>query len=389
MVDCRVLIVSQRQRPDGFGRQPGYVAFNEAEDILADCTGADLAMVDRNPTHPAIRARRLAGRGLRRVAGNDQRLPGAAALPFRVPAIEQPVHDHYDLAVFVGFTMWDLPLLQHALRGRGLADRIAVWFPEAWASEFADGRLDYEPFGFADAIFVGMEAACHQLAAIAPGPVHHLPPAVDVLRFAPLPPEGPRPIDVLGIGRRDRGLHAALLDWSQRAGKLYVYDTISGSQVGDARAHRVNLGDTYRRTNVALTNYAKYDMPQVTRGEREVPGRLWEGLASGAILVGRAPDDTLQRKLIGESVVVDLPAEPLDAVDLIGKLHRDANETIRRHHVKLALRRHDWAHRWASIFTGTGLEVPAGLRTRIDELATIAASLDQRSSGPASAPAFS
>jgi hypothetical protein len=290
--------------------------------------------------------------------------------------------------VFIGFTAWDLPLLQYCTRDRKLADRVAVWFPEVWSSEFEDDRLDYEPFGIADAIFVGMEAASDDLRAVAPCPVSHLPIAVDVRAFAPPDLGGPRPIDVLGIGRREPRLHSALLDWSRSASKLYMYDTMSGLRVNDTAAHRANLGSMYQRTNVAITNYAKFNEPQVTRAERELPGRLWEGLASGAIMVGRAPDEGLQRKLIGETVVVDLPAGIPDAVELIDQLHRDPDETIRRRHVQLAMRGHDWAHRWATVFSTMGLDIPSGLQTRIDELAAIATSLDQRSNGPAAAPAF-
>jgi hypothetical protein len=191
---------------------------------------------------------------------------------------------------------------------------------------------------------------------------------------------------VLGIGRRDPALHEALLAWSQRDTKLYVYDTLSRGRITDAAAHRVNLGDTYRRCKIAITNYAKYDLPAVTRDEREIPGRFWEGLASGVTMVGRAPDESLQHELIGESAVIDLPGSPADAVELIDKLHADPDLAVRRHRVQLALRGHDWAHRWARLFAGTGLDVPNRLLARIDRLASTAAELDHTRPGPAAAP---
>lgn len=372
-VQCKVLIVSQRQRPDGFGCQPGYIAFVEAEDVLAACSDADLTMVNHSPRQLRIRARRLGGRLVRRIADSQRPLP--AILPERGKALLP--REHYDLAVFVGFTIWDLPLLERMTAVRNRADRVVAWFPEAWVSEFDDERARYESFGVLDAMFVGMSTAAEELTALAPCPVHHLPPAVDVQRFAALAPNEPRPIDVLGIGRRDPRLHRALLDWSRKSNKLYVYDTISGASVADADAHRGNLGDTYRRTNVAITNFAKYDLPEVTSGDREIPGRLWEGLASGALMVGLAPDEDLQHRLVGTTVVTDIPLSPPEAVELIHELTVTDQGPTRRAQVQLALRHHDWAHRWSSVFEQSRLDSPPALQARIERLDAMAASLDE------------
>lgn len=375
----RILIVSQRHRPDGFGRKPGYVSFPEGEDVLAACTDADFAMVDADPTHLGIRAWRLVGRTTRRVTHSDRSI--ASRRRPRTTSAE-PLGDHYDVAVFVGFTAWDLPLLEGVRNLSHLADKVIVWFPEVWPSEFDDRRLHHEPFAIADAIFVGIKGTAERLAGIAPCPVHHVPPAVDVTRFAATPLEPSRPIDVLGIGRRDASLHQALLDWSRKSHKLYVYDTLAGAEVLDTIAHRENLGDTYRRTDLAITNYAKYDVPSVIGDQRETPGRLWEGLASGAFMIGFPPDELLQRELIGESVVTPLPPSPAAAVDLIDDLNRADLEGHRRHQVQLALRGHDWIHRWTKIFSLAGIEAPEGFATRRRQLDAMAASLDMVDAQP-------
>ena len=52
-------------------------------------------------------------------------------------------------------------------------------------------------------MFVGMEGAAIELTSLASCPVHHLPPAVDVRRFAATTAGDPRPIDVLGIGHEE------------------------------------------------------------------------------------------------------------------------------------------------------------------------------------------
>ena len=124
---------------------------------------------------------------------------------------------------------------------------------------------------------------------------------------------------MLGIGRRDPHLHQALLDWSRKTRRLYLYDTIAGGSVPDPQAHRENLADHYQRTRVAITNYAKWDVPEVVGEEREIPGRLWEGLASGAQMIGKPPDEELQTRVLGHPVVAPIPDDPSAAVDAINE----------------------------------------------------------------------
>ncbi len=371
----RLLIVSQRDRADGFGRQPGYIAFTEAEDVLAACTGADLILLSESLGQVGVRARRMAGRAARRAMRTNRSLP-TSPLPHRAPRALRPPGEHYDVALFIGYTVWDLPLLEAVRNLRRIADKVIVWFPEVWLSELEDHRLHHEPFGLTDAIFVGMKQASHRLDDIAAPTVHHVPPAADTTRFAPVSVSEQRPVDVLGIGRRDAGLHRALLDWSRKSNKLYVYDTITGTQVPDIGAHRQNLGDTYRRSNIAITNYAKYGLKDVTGDERETPGRIWEGLASGSLMVGFPPDEELQRELIGECVVTNLPHNPPAAVDLIHELNLGGHETQRHRQVQLALRNHDWVHRWIKIFELSNLPVPEGLTLRRQQLESMADQLE-------------
>ncbi len=378
----KVLIISQRERPDGYARKPGYVAFTEAEDVLATSTDADVVMIDTDPTGLGAKAWRLSGGVARRLAGSPNSLPGA---PLVSPRTVRPtkLREHYDLAVFVGFAFWDLPLLEGVPRLRSIADRVVVWVPEVWATEFEDARLQYQPYGLADHIFVGMKATAQLMGSFAPCPVHHLPPAVDVTRFA-APPHTPRPIDVLGIGRRDPELHDGLVAWSRRTMALYMYDTLSAATTIDPVEHREYLGELYRRTSLAITHHAKFDAPDVIGDQRETPGRLWEGLAGGAVMVGYPPDETLQRELIGQPVVIPLPADRRRAADLIGDLAGANHEARRRRQVQLALRGHDWVHRWIRIFTLAGMEIPDGLARRAGQLAVLADRLEPSVASPGS-----
>ncbi|MGF1597794.1 MAG: hypothetical protein ACFCVK_12830 [Acidimicrobiales bacterium] len=362
--------MSQRLRPDGIGRQPGYVSFTEAEDVLAAAADADMMMVDRNPAGPSFRVRRVVGRGLRWLPTHRT---GPRLLPPRRHRPAAGLRHRYDVAVFVGFTLWDLALLEELDVVRRRVGRLIVWLPESWASELDDRRLRHEPITLADRLFIGIESTAERLAELADRPVHYLPPAVDAKRFAAADAGAPRPIDVLGIGRRDERLHRALLGWARDTDRLYVYDTISGMMVPDVVGHRENLAETYRRTKIALTNSAKFDQPQVTRGERETPGRMWEGLAGGAVMVGSvAPDPGIQKRAAGEVVVGDLPDDLDAAIRRIEELCDTEMAGVRRHNMRLALHHHDWIHRWREIFERSGLDVPEGISSRIDELDALA-----------------
>lgn len=369
-----VLIVSQRNRPDGFGRQPGYVSFTEAEDVLGAVADADFAYVESSQSDSSVRLQRAVGRTMRRFGPMGPHAPLPAPKSRRS---DGQLRQHYDVVVFVGFTLWDMPLLERLQGVRARADHIIAWFPEAWASDFDNGRLTHEPFDLADTIFVGMKAAAEHLQTVADRPVYYVPPAVDALRFAGTNLGETRQIDVLGIGRRDSRLHEALLDWARKSHRLYVYDTITGSQAIDATAHRENLAETYRRSKTAITNYAKYNQPSVVGTERETPGRLWEGLASGVSMIGFPPDESLQKALIGELVVESLADDPSIAVEQIEQLTRTDRTQTRRHNVQLALRGHDWIHRWATLFAKSGIDAPPRFETRIEQLETLASSMER------------
>lgn len=374
--DPRVLVVSHDARPDGLPRMPGYVAFSEAADVLASTTGADVASLRISPTSPSMRVRRIVGRRYRQAAGRGRQLPTIPG-DERAATADRPLAGRYDLLVFVAVTEWDLPLLERLHHLRRRADRVAVWFPEVWPRDFLDRRLALEPFGMVDDLYVGVADSAPLLAGVAGAPATYLPMAVDVVRFAPDGLDIPRPVDVLGIGRRLPRLHDALLDWSRRSGRYYVYDTVDGGEVLQPRAHRQNLAALYRRSNVAVTHYAKFDQPERIGDQREIPGRLWEGLAAGTVMAGMPPSESLQRQRPGAPVVKPLPDDPAEAVALLDELCRRPDESARRRNLHLALTANDWGHRWATVFERAGLPVPSNLRARLDHLAERAEALDR------------
>lgn len=337
-----------------------YGAWNEAEDVLASSVGAKIGMLDRHSQERPIHTRRVLGRALRRIGGRSRLLPATK---------REPTTEGLDHVFFMARTPWDLPLLErlHSLRRRALT--VSVWLPEIWPSELSDPRLKFESYDMVDHVFLGIDEAVEPFAEIAPNSeIHVLPSAVDVMRFAPIDPFTPRGIAVLGIGRRDTQQHAEILEWASNRRALYLYDTVRGQAI-EWLEHRQALANSYQHSNVAICNYAKHDMPAVTGDLRVLPGRLFEGLAAGAVLIGRPPDEETQRRVVGEIVV-----EPLDGSrnQLKGLLDRFSDpaeaQVIRNRNLALACRGQDWGHRWAEALTVVGLPVPFGLQNRLDDL---------------------
>ena len=282
---------------------------------------------------------------------------------------------HYDLVIFVPFTLWELPLLEQLSGLRSKADRIAVYFPEAWWVDALDPRVPYEPWHMVDDIFVAIQPSVEILAKALDRTVHYLPMAADVHAFRPRSLDEPRPIDVLNLGRRIPDLHEALLEWAYRTNHFYRYDTFSVARMDDPIRHRLDLGQLYQRSSIALCSYPKHDQPEVTQNRRIIPQRVWECLASGAVMIGMPPEEELQRTAVGEVVVQELPDDPAQGVVAIEKLLDGDNTNVRRRNLQLALRRHDWVHRWRSLLVTAGFEPPEQVEERIAGLSSIAESM--------------
>ena len=360
----RGLVITQRDVSRGTGRQVAYGTWAEAEDVLIDAVDCDLVHLSTPIEHPRIRLRRSLGRSLRRVRGPSAALPS-------LPSGRSPLQElsgRYDLAIFVPFATWDLQLIERLGPLRRIADTVVAWFFETWPTSYLDGRVSHEPFHTVDEIFVALEGAVEPLAHAIKRPVNYLPMATDTLRFGPDDPDGERPIDLIGIGRRRPEQHEAMIRWAEDNDRFYLYDSSLIDRPRDYRLHRDNIGRWHASSRLAVCNYGKSDLPALTGGLRIIPGRLWEGLASGAGLIGLPPDEAKQREVLGREVVQAVPRDsedlPLFLEDMLVR-HGPAQQAA---NVRQALTAHDWAHRWRQLFLHLGLDVPAGLDDRITDL---------------------
>lgn len=361
-------VLSQRGTRGGLASQLAYGAWNEAEDVLTGVGGAELALLDQHGKKPQIRVRRIAGRAARRLGGRSVMLP---ALHSGL-STHDPEGDH---VIFVAHGPWDLTLLERLRDVRRQASTISVWMPEVWPTDLADPRLAYESYSMIDHLFVGVEEAVDPFKTIAPSlKVTWVPLATDVAIFGAAKIDISRGIDVIGVGRRQVVQHTAILEWATRNDRLYIYDTVDGTAV-DWLEHRHNLASWYKHAKIAVCNYAKHDLPELIGGLRAVPGRLFEGMAAGSILVGLAPDESVQRRLFGTTVVESTEQSSVGTV-LDKYCNTDATRATRIRNAALAARSHDWSHRWRVILGEIGIPEPRALADRIELLARRADELE-------------
>ncbi len=355
-------MLSHRGTRGGAADALAFGALHEAEDVLVEHSDAELRPLRNHARRPGFRARRVIGWTARFALRRPILLP-ATSLRQRHPA------GH---VVLLAHSLRDLGLLEQLRDVRRQARTVSVWVPELWPTAMTSPTLPYEPYALIDHLFIGVGDVAEQCRSLAPNAdVHVVPPATDVVRFAPDEPGGTRQIAVLGIGRRDPVQHEQLRRWSLRTDKLYVYDTLVQEAV-DWRQHRESLAHWYRHSHVSVCNYAKHDMPDIVGEIRLPPFRFYEGMAAGTLLLGMAPDEARQKDLIGRSIVdplIDDLTSTLNPVVDADPLRPDLTKT-RNDHVATASAGHDWGHRWAEILGVLGESVPERLAGRLERLSS-------------------
>lgn len=235
-----------------------------------------------------------------------------------------------------------------------------------------------------DQVFLGSRYGVEDMARITGRPCAYLPLAVDVPRFAPTSIDQPRPIDVCNIGRRSPVTHGALLERAERDRSFYYYDTVAASgadrkdrtfRVDNAREHRQLLANILKRSGFYIANRGYANRPKLAAASDEISSRFYEGAASGAVMVGEAPDsEEFRRQFDWPDAVIQVPFDCPDIGSILSELHHDLDRlpTVRRDSVREAALRHDWVHRIQVVFDALGLKPTEKMRERVRQLHEIA-----------------
>jgi hypothetical protein len=285
----------------------------------------------------------------------------------------------YDLFVFVCMNAWDL-LYLNAIEGWRERCRTKVCFMvEFWAGQAGEGKYD-DLFGLAadfDQIALCFAGSVPPVARLTGKPVTHVPLASDVLRFTPAPDPPARVIDVLTIGRRSEEVHEVMRRVAARRPFFYHYDTLPGTLVRPSKPHehRDMLAAAAKRSRCFMTYPAKFAADEEHQGQSEVGARYYEGAAAGAVLMGQAPTvESFRKDFPWPDAVVELRTDGSDTEAVIDSLWSapDRMHAMGRRNAALALRRHDWSHRWSAVLAIAGLPARPALAERLERLDALA-----------------
>lgn len=294
------------------------------------------------------------------------------------------VEREYDLFFFGCVNPWEL-LYLNAVRGWKEKCRKKVCFMyEMWGGIVQKYRHLLGLLNDFDHVILGTLSSVQPVQEVVEAPCHHVSPGVDTLRFSPYPNPPARCIDVYSLGRRVESMHHQLLEMSRKRELFYIYDTIPARclQPPDHRQHRDLFANLAKRSRFFVTYPGKVDRKEETRGLSEPGMRFYEGVVSGAVLVGEAPEsDAFKREFNWPDSVISVGERIDDLIEVMARFEREPQrfEQLSRTNALEGLKRHDYAYRWDDILRIAGQPPTAKLARRKDHLSRLAAMASETS----------
>ncbi len=331
-------------------RHPAYSSWFCAEDLAGELLDARIQPVQRFHGDRRFDLRR--------------HLPGNHSSP-RSSVDGEDV----DLAIFITSGPFDMAALRELRLSP--ATRIVTWVVETWPGQLQRRGFDAESFRGVDAVYaIGTDVA-HVLGRAIGRPVGVLPPAVDVLAFRALA-QLDRPVLAMNPGRRDPRQHAALRSAAASRGDAYIYDTMTAGTVADHQEHRHAYRAMAGLSRLVVSNFGRFDEPEMIGNVRVFGTRIFEACAAGALPVGTFPSE-------GEFEIVGLSGcrrakLAFDATDEDVRRIVEGSDAleVRESNLRVAAISADWAHRFARILRDLDLEPSPALLDRLAVLDRLA-----------------
>jgi hypothetical protein len=307
------------------------------------------------------------------------------------PTIERvPVTQDYELFVFIAWSPQSLVELARLKNWRKRCKVAVAYLFELWSSTLDADRAYLRLLDQFDHVFLLHSASIERLPSFTRAPVSALPIGVDCLLAAPYPSPPARVVDFYSFGNRSASMHRQMLKLVDQRGMFYIYDSLAStdSLVKDWGEHRALLANTIKRTRYFIGfSPASLAGPKADKaaGEEVLPGRLFEGTAGGAVILGTAPKcPEFLEYFDWPDVVVELDPERGDVASLVDELEAQPErlERIRQTNAVQCLLRHDWAYRWERILVSLGMQPRSQLHQRRAELARIAKIVAQSRATP-------
>jgi len=368
-VPPRCVVLSRRQASQHVWQASQY----EFEDVIAEVDDVHLLMPDADRPGELGQLVHGAGNRVRKALGRPRRST--------VRPTTQAVDAELFFAVFAApHEIADLRAVQPQLArsAKKIAFLIEMWSTQVERS--ADHLRQLRGF---DHVYVFNRHVIPAVERITGVPTSYIPHAADALRFAPHSPAPERSVDVMSYGRRMHVVtHRALVDALEDGRLTYLFDTVKGPfETLDYRDHRLVLAARLQRSRFAVVHKisdttAKLGM---LAGEDMLTTRYFEVVASGAVMLGTAPDlQDFRDSFDWPDALIPIEVPEPGIVDLVTGLTADSDRIARAstRNVVESLRRHDWSYRWAQILQEAGLEPRPALAERHGHLASRADQLE-------------
>lgn len=281
----------------------------------------------------------------------------------------------YDAFVAVCENWWDL-LYINAVKGWEQNCRTSIlWLDELFVGMLHRYRHWLPTLNRFEHIVLGHLRSVEEAGKLLGRTCYWAPPAVDVLRFRPSEPVGTRAIHFLSVGRRYAGIHSALKRYSEQRNLFYHFDTLRGESmvVNDPREHREMYAAKVRHSQFMLVGPGMMGEPEAG-GEHVIGARFFEGAAAGAVLIGVAPRCREYELLFDwPDAVIELDPEGADAEKVLDVLLADPNRmaAVSLAGMQECAKRHDWIHRWLTIYEIAGLPPSEAMLRRRQHLEEI------------------
>lgn len=301
-----------------------------------------------------------------------KRLPMRRPEPVVKPLI---LEKNYDLLFVNCLFIHDLSALRECKNWRSRSKKAVCWITELWSRDL--DRFDYylEILSQFDCIILTFYHSCKPLEKLINKPVICMIPGIDAIRFSPYPHPPQRCIYLCNIGRRSRVTHDAMLEYSEREGLFYVYDTFENMRSPHFEHHRMLLSNLIKRSCYFFANRAKIDHCDETHGQNEIGLRFLEGAAGGSVMIGEPPDTPMFLSHFDwPDAVISVPFDSADIGEILKELDTDTErlERIRTNGIVNSLHRNDWVYRWAGVLDEVGIPHTEKMMDRMKNLQHLA-----------------
>lgn len=356
---ARIALFSLRNNENHVSRSHGY----EFEDAIARGLD-DATLFTPDPLQmswPLIKAKRYL----------SARVGKALQLPSGLKSVE--FSQDYDLFFYSIAHLEDLHFLSSLKGWRTRSSKAICWIQELWLQRLDQIPALVDQLNTFDHVICSFVETAQALRDRLKVPVLYLPWGVDMVRFCPFPNPPHRAIDMLSIGVGHANTHKALIDFADKTGTFYSYETISGRAImQDYRAHRDNYIGQLKRAKYFFSYIAKVERTEERGRQVEFGLRYLEGLAAGAVVLGNHIDSDAFRKHLGwEDAVIETPYDCPNIGDIIAALEKDPKRLakIRQRNITQCLKHHDHLNRWEKVLELAGLPTHPKLEARRAALA--------------------